>query len=85
MDRKPIEWIVLDIQDERALLLSKNILDTQQYNTEQVPTTWETSSIRSWLNHTFLNQAFTSEEQEKILFNHNSKSGKYRVSNCRWQ
>ncbi|MGI6012857.1 MAG: DUF6273 domain-containing protein [Oscillospiraceae bacterium] len=35
--------------------------------TEQIAVTWGTGTIRSWLNNTFLNQAFTSEEQEKIL------------------
>lgn len=29
--------------------------------------TWDESSIRTWLNDKFLNEAFTPEEQDKIL------------------
>lgn len=29
--------------------------------------TWETCTLRSWLNSTFLNAAFSSEEQKAIL------------------
>lgn len=60
--QEPIEWEVLDIQDGKALLLSRYALDCLPYNEEHIDVTWETCSIRAWLNSTFLNTAFTEDE-----------------------
>ena len=65
--REPIEWIILDVRDEKALLISKYALDCQPYNTVKENTQWEKSTIRQWLNSTFWNYAFTEEEQNAIL------------------
>ena len=64
--KEDIEWQVLDIQDGKALLISKYALDCQQYNTSDPSVTWETCELREWLNGTFLNSAFSSDEQELI-------------------
>lgn len=64
---EPIEWIVLDVKNNRALLISKYILDTQPYNSEYHDIAWEDCSLRSWLNHDFFNTAFSEREQESIL------------------
>ena len=64
---EPIEWIVLDVQDGKALLLSRYGLDCVPYNTERVDITWENCSLRAWLNSEFLNKAFSTEEQASIL------------------
>ena len=64
---EPIEWIVLDTDGEKALLLSRYGLDTIQYNQRYVAVTWETCTLRSWLNNEFLSSAFSEEEQSAIL------------------
>ena len=64
---EPIEWIILDMQEGRALLLSRYALDTMPYNTESADVTWETCSLRAWLNDEFLNNTFTDEERAAIL------------------
>ena len=61
-----IEWIVLDVQDGRALIISKYGLDAKPYNEEYTDITWEICTLRSWLNNNFLNEAFTSDEQSMI-------------------
>lgn len=66
-DQTPIEWVVLDVQDGKALLLSKYGLDSVPYNTEREDITWENCSLRAWLNGEFLNKAFNTEEQASIL------------------
>ena len=73
-DRTPIEWIVLDVQDGNALLISKYGLDVQPYSTESTAATWETCTLRAWLNGDFLNAAFTPEEQEAILVSETDNS-----------
>ena len=47
---EPIKWRVLDIDGSAALLLADKDLDNQRYHTAREPVTWETSTIRSWLN-----------------------------------
>ena len=64
--KDPIEWIVLDRQDDKVLLLSKYILDCKCYNNELKAVTWETCDLRKWLNNDFYNQAFNGSEQNKI-------------------
>ena len=73
-DRTPIEWIVLDVQDGKALLISKYGLDVQPYSTENTAVTWETCTLRAWLNGDFLNAAFTPGEQEAILVSETDNS-----------
>ena len=64
---EPIEWIVLDVQDGKALLLSKYGLDDQKYNTDWTDVTWETCTLRTYLNKEFLRSAFNKTEQQAIL------------------
>ncbi|MBQ3681707.1 MAG: hypothetical protein II922_01320 [Succinimonas sp.] len=63
---KPIEWWVLDVKDNKALLLSWKGLDSVPYNTEYKAVTWKTSSIRQWLNTDFYNTAFNDSEKSRI-------------------
>lgn len=64
--KQPIEWLVLERQGSRCLLLGKNILDFQQYNAHYQNVTWEDCSLRKWLNEEFLEEAFSKAEQAQI-------------------
>ena len=48
------------------LLISKYALDCQPYNLSKDGVTWETSSMRKWLNNSFLNDAFSVFEFNMI-------------------
>lgn len=62
--KEDIEWDVLAKEDNRVLLISKYALDCkQQYNTERTDITWETCSLRKWLNGTFMDSAFDGAEK----------------------
>ena len=63
---EPIEWQVLSVNDGRALLISKYVLDAKQYNEDYTNVTWETCTLRKWLNGEFYNSAFSSEEKKQI-------------------
>ena len=69
--KEPIEWLVLARDGDKALLLSKYALDHQSfmpfYEPVTEPFTWENCSLRQWLNSTFLNAAFSAEEQSRLL------------------
>jgi len=64
-----IEWIVLDFDkaNHNALLLSKYALDAGSYHKNLDTVTWETCTLRTWLNETFLKKAFNQDEQSVIL------------------
>ena len=62
-----IEWLVLKNDGSKALLISKYALDCQRYNTFGTDITWETCTLRRWLNGTFISNAFSHEEQAMIL------------------
>ena len=65
--KEEIEWIVLANEGNQSLLISRSALDCRQYNTKYTDVTWESCSLRTWLNGTFLKEAFSAEEQKAIL------------------
>ena len=69
-DPEPIVWRVLDTDGDRLLLLADQPLTGTPYNSKEnylYEVTWETCSLRAWLNGDFLNDAFSSEEQQAIV------------------
>ena len=66
-DKTPIEWLVLARDGSKALLISRYALDAKPYNTSYTSVTWETCTLRKWLNSTFINKAFNAAEQAAIL------------------
>ena len=65
--KEKIEWLVLSKENGKALLISRYGLDCQPYNTEyNNGDTWETCTLRTWLNDTFYNSAFSNVEQGRI-------------------
>ena len=61
-----IEWIALDEQDGKSLLISRYALDSVPYHDGKDDAAWEKCSLRSWLNSEFLQSSFTPEEQAAI-------------------
>lgn len=64
--KEEIEWIVLEKETDRILVISKSVLDHQPYNTVCTDVTWSNCSLRQWLNDEFLNAAFSEEEKAAI-------------------
>ena len=77
--QEAIQWRVLAREGSKALLISVHNLDCQHYNTSYTSVTWETCTLRGWLNDAFLNMAFTQEQQKAIVLttlrNANSEYG----------
>ena len=62
-----IDWIVLDKQDDKVLLISKDIIYCRPYMESESDTTWEKCSLRKWLNNDFYNNAFSEAEKNMII------------------
>lgn len=62
-----ISWIILDEEDGKYLVISKYGLEAKEYNIGNDYVTWETCTLRFWLNDEFYNEAFSSSEQMRIL------------------
>ena len=81
--REPIEWIVLSKTKKQILVISKYSLDCLPYNAEDAYVTWETCTLREWLNSSFYDFAFNKSEKKLIkkttLKNEDSKSTKDKV------
>lgn len=71
--KEPIEWIVLDVQEQGSLLLSRSILEAKAFqdrgddveqllrskdNQEEI--SWDTCTLRKWLNSDFTREALKS-------------------------
>ena len=64
--KEEIEWIVLAREGDQVLVISRYALDCIPYNRSSTSVTWETCSLRKWLNGTFLNAAFSESERAMI-------------------
>lgn len=81
---EPIKWRVLSVNGDDAFIMAENILDCKKYDTNNkypYGRTWETCTLRSWLNgyaakdnkegtdytsSNFINTAFNSDERAAI-------------------
>ena len=64
--KEPIKWRVLSVEGNQAFVVADKALDCQPYNETYEDVTWETCTLRQWLNSTFLDAAFDAEEQSAI-------------------
>ncbi|MBE6730899.1 MAG: toll/interleukin-1 receptor domain-containing protein [Ruminococcaceae bacterium] len=64
--KEEIEWRVLAKEDSKILLISEYALDCVPFNTTNENVTWESCTLRKWLNQNFLNEAFTGNEKNLI-------------------
>jgi len=60
------DWKVLDILDGKMFILSDTVLKDKAYNEEWGELTWETCTLRKYLNNDFYN-SFGANEQARIV------------------
>lgn len=65
--KEGIEWLVLDKENEKILVISNYALECLKFNELLSDAAWETCTLRSWLNETFLNSAFKTAEQDMLV------------------
>ena len=64
---EPIVWDVLAKEGNRKLLLSRKAVAKRPYHDADEPVSWETCSLRAWLNGDFFRAAFNDYEKQHIL------------------
>ena len=65
--KEDIEWLVLAKEENKIFVISDKALDCKLYDTSYTSVTWETCSLRAWLNNDFLNTAFDAAEKKMIM------------------
>lgn len=66
--KEDIEWIVLDVKDDKIFVISKYALKLapfHEYVTDK-NVSWSNSTIRSWLNNDFFEIAFSNNERDVV-------------------
>ena len=61
-----IDWQILDKKDGKALVISKFALDGKKFHEVLEAATWETCTLRRWLNGEFISSAFSEAELAAI-------------------
>ncbi len=64
--KEEIEWKVLAVEGNKALIISRYALDCKPYNDTYTDTTWEKCTLRTWLNGAFYDAAFGADHQRMI-------------------
>ena len=62
-----IEWIVLEKQDDKLLLISRKCLDTKPINETRSDVEWNQSTLFAWLNGEFAQNAFSETELASLI------------------
>ncbi|MBR0092390.1 MAG: hypothetical protein IJP92_11890 [Lachnospiraceae bacterium] len=68
--KEPVEWYVLDVEEDSVLVVSRYVLDGVLYHDGYKHVTWENCTLRAWLNNDFYKEAFSAAEQEEIMESH---------------
>jgi len=67
---EPVEWQVLDISGDRALVISYYGLFNAKYSEHSKGQTWDTCDLRATLNSSFYYESFTPAERSAIFLTH---------------
>ena len=66
---EPIEWVVIDqdSQNNKVLIVSTKAIDAHAFSETNVEKDdWEHCNLRFWLNHNFIEEAFSDDEKKRI-------------------
>lgn len=62
-----LEWIVLEKQEDKLVLISRYCIEALPYNQARTGTEWSNSTLSQWLNSEFLSNTFTENEYNSII------------------
>ncbi len=70
----PLYWRVLSVKNGEMLLMADKTIATASYD-DADHLNWKDSSLRQWMNAELINQIFSEDEQEDILYTVNENAG----------
>lgn len=62
-----LEWRVLDEDDKKMIVITKDIIDAQPFHKYTHGAPWSQCTLRKWLKKVFYNEAFSDAEKELII------------------
>ena len=66
LDKENILWRILKREEDKVLVVSEKALDYQSMNKDGIAL-WNETTLKKWLNESFLQEAFTEEESKNII------------------
>jgi hypothetical protein len=78
-----IEWLVLEASNGKILVISKYALASKSYHATFTDVTWESCTLRQWLNADFVDSAFSDTEsamlsgEDKVFLLTSDEAAKY--------
>ena len=63
--KTPLVWDILKREGNKALIVTSQVIDEMKYSDRL--SNYQNSGIRKWLNSTFIDTAFSKQEQNKII------------------
>ena len=64
----PVSWFVVYDDGEHYVLFSEKVLDVKLYNNTNEKTDWGDTTLYDYLNSDFVNEYFSKEEVERMVF-----------------
>ncbi|WP_406546006.1 protein kinase domain-containing protein [Succinimonas sp.] len=75
INRTPLEWLVLDVSGNEALMISRYALASRKFHRRSIAVSWKDCELRKWLNGPFLEETFSAEERSRISVSRLSNDG----------
>ena len=64
---EPLYWRVLKREYDKILLITEDLIECRRYHEDSIDVTWETCSLRKWMNEEFIYTAFNNEEDRSRI------------------
>ncbi|MDF2822404.1 MAG: hypothetical protein K0R15_2852 [Clostridiales bacterium] len=68
------EWRILDIKDDKVLILTEEIIELRDYHNKSIDITWKDCELRRYLNGEFYDN-FSENDRERIIETINTNPG----------
>lgn len=78
--KETLSWIIAELIDGEALLISKKILDFRQFNDSMESADWDECSLKRHLCGEFMEEAFSPEERLRLI---DKGAGKVFCPSCK--
>ena len=75
-----IEWYVIATEGNQSLLLSKDVLEKKAFNDEETAVTWETCTLRAYLNGEFYDSLSDTAKAKIVEVTNTTKASSYGIS-----